>query len=136
MRLRALLLVVCLLSVVGTPFVVQAETTRTEQRQFNASIIDRSKQLNRRFKKVPRKSTKYIIVHTAEAGHANTLRVVSQGKRLHGGRRTYGGHAHYVIGRDVGLSGTPAIVFSDGTLIAGYLPPDQLAARLEQNATK
>jgi len=43
---------------------------------------------------------------------------------------------HYGIGRDVGLNGTPAIVFSDGTLIGGYLPPDQLAARLEQNATK
>jgi len=43
---------------------------------------------------------------------------------------------HYVIGRDVGLSGTPAIVFDDGTLIGGYLPPDQLAARLEQNAAK
>lgn len=43
---------------------------------------------------------------------------------------------HYVIGRDVGLSGTPAIVFDDGTLIGGYLPPDQLATRLEQNAAK
>ena len=43
---------------------------------------------------------------------------------------------HYVIGRDVGLNGTPAIVFDDGTLVAGYLPPDQLAARLEQNAAQ
>ena len=43
---------------------------------------------------------------------------------------------HYVLGRDVGLNGTPAIVFDDGTLIAGYVPPDQLAARLEQNATQ
>ncbi len=41
---------------------------------------------------------------------------------------------NYAIGRDVGLSGTPAIVFDDGTLIAGYLPPDQLKARLDQNA--
>ncbi len=41
---------------------------------------------------------------------------------------------HYVIGRDVGLSGTPAIVLGDGTLIGGYLPPDQLKARLEQSA--
>jgi len=39
---------------------------------------------------------------------------------------------HYVIGRDVGLSGTPAIVLDDGTLISGYLPPDQLKARLDQ----
>ena len=43
---------------------------------------------------------------------------------------------HYGIGRDVGLSGTPAIVFPDGTLVAGYLPPSQLAARLEQNAAE
>lgn len=43
---------------------------------------------------------------------------------------------HYVIGRDVGLNGTPAIVLDDGTLISGYLPPDQLAARLEQNAAQ
>lgn len=43
---------------------------------------------------------------------------------------------HYVIGRDVGLTGTPAIVFDDGTLIGGYVPPDQLAARLAQNAAQ
>ncbi len=34
----------------------------------------------------------------------------------------------------VGLSGTPAIVLEDGTLIGGYLPPEQLAQRLQQNA--
>lgn len=38
---------------------------------------------------------------------------------------------HYAMGRDVGLSGTPAIVLEDGTLISGYLPPDQLKARLD-----
>jgi thiol:disulfide interchange protein DsbC len=41
---------------------------------------------------------------------------------------------HYAIGREVGLSGTPAIVLEDGTLIGGYLPPDQLKARLDQLA--
>ena len=41
---------------------------------------------------------------------------------------------HYGIGRDVGLSGTPAIVLDDGTLISGYLTPDQLKARLDQSA--
>jgi thiol:disulfide interchange protein DsbC len=39
---------------------------------------------------------------------------------------------HYMLGQDVGLSGTPAIVLEDGTLISGYLPPDALNARLEQ----
>lgn len=43
---------------------------------------------------------------------------------------------HYMLGRDVGLSGTPAIVLEDGTLIAGYLPPAQLAMRLEQNGAQ
>ena len=38
---------------------------------------------------------------------------------------------HYVMGRDVGLTGTPAIVLEDGTLISGYLAPDQLIATLE-----
>ena len=41
---------------------------------------------------------------------------------------------HYAMGNDVGLSGTPAIVLDDGTLISGYLPPDQLKARLDQGA--
>jgi len=39
---------------------------------------------------------------------------------------------HYVMGRDVGLSGTPAIVLDDGTLISGYLTPDDLKARLDK----
>jgi thiol:disulfide interchange protein DsbC len=33
---------------------------------------------------------------------------------------------HYLIGQDVGLRGTPAIVLDDGTLFSGYLPPAQL----------
>ena len=41
---------------------------------------------------------------------------------------------HYRVGRDIGLSGTPAIVLEDGTLIGGYLPPAQLSLRLQQNA--
>jgi len=41
---------------------------------------------------------------------------------------------HYALGHEVGLNGTPAIVFEDGTLISGYLPPDQLKARLDQLA--
>jgi thiol:disulfide interchange protein DsbC len=36
----------------------------------------------------------------------------------------------YALGQDVGLSGTPAIILEDGTLIGGYLPPDALNQRL------
>jgi len=43
---------------------------------------------------------------------------------------------HYVIGKDVGLSGTPAIVFADGTLVSGYMTPDQLTAALESMAVE
>ncbi len=38
---------------------------------------------------------------------------------------------HYNLGQQVGLSGTPAILLADGTLISGYLPPDTLKERLE-----
>ena len=42
---------------------------------------------------------------------------------------------HYMLGQDIGLSGTPAIVFEDGTLVAGYLPPAALASRLDSSNT-
>lgn len=38
---------------------------------------------------------------------------------------------HYMLGQKIGLTGTPAIVFEDGTLLSGYLPPEGLASRLE-----
>lgn len=37
----------------------------------------------------------------------------------------------YMLGHDIGLTGTPAIVFDDGTLVSGYLPPSALASRLQ-----
>jgi thiol:disulfide interchange protein DsbC len=37
---------------------------------------------------------------------------------------------HYAMGQDVGLRGTPAIVMEDGTLVSGYLPPQQLSEAL------
>ncbi len=38
---------------------------------------------------------------------------------------------HYLLGQEVGLTGTPAIVLEDGTLISGYMPAEALAARLD-----
>jgi len=38
---------------------------------------------------------------------------------------------HYILGQDIGLTGTPAIVFDDGTLVSGYLPPASLSSRLD-----
>ncbi len=37
---------------------------------------------------------------------------------------------HYSMGQDVGLAGTPALVFEDGTLVSGYLSPEQLVQAL------
>lgn len=42
--------------------------------------------------------------------------------------------SHFSLGRDVGLAGTPAIVLDNGTLIGGYVTPEQLAAQLERTA--
>jgi thiol:disulfide interchange protein DsbC len=41
----------------------------------------------------------------------------------------------YVLGQDVGLSGTPAIVLEDGTLIGGYMPPQALSQALSGMAS-
>jgi len=38
---------------------------------------------------------------------------------------------HMKLGRMAGVNGTPAIVTEDGSLVAGYLPPDAMAARLD-----
>ncbi|MBT8099975.1 MAG: DsbC family protein [Gammaproteobacteria bacterium] len=43
---------------------------------------------------------------------------------------------HYVLGQEVGLSGTPAIVFEDGTLVGGYLPAVSLSQQLEQKSVQ
>lgn len=37
---------------------------------------------------------------------------------------------HYKLGQDVGLQGTPAIVFEDGELISGYVPAKRLGEQL------
>lgn len=39
---------------------------------------------------------------------------------------------HYDLGRDIGLTGTPALVTPDGRMIPGYVPPGRLAAMLNE----
>ncbi|MFM2588856.1 thioredoxin fold domain-containing protein [Vibrio sp. TBV020] len=39
---------------------------------------------------------------------------------------------HYALGRELGISGTPAIFLPNGEMVGGYLPPAQLIQRLEQ----
>lgn len=42
----------------------------------------------------------------------------------------------YDLGREIGVTGTPAILTTDGTLIPGYVPPAQLRQRLEAMQTQ
>ena len=39
---------------------------------------------------------------------------------------------HYALGRELGISGTPAIFLPGGEMVGGYLPPDQMLKRLQQ----
>jgi len=74
--------------------------SRADRVAFQKSIIDRRYTLHRRYKKITRKKTWHIIVHTSEAGLRSTLYTVSKGKRIRRRYRTYGGHTHYVIARN------------------------------------
>jgi N-acetylmuramoyl-L-alanine amidase len=78
----------------------RAAFSRADRITFQRSIRDRRYKLHRRYKKVQREQTKYIIVHTSEAGLRSTLNVISTGKIFRRRGRTYGGHAHYVIARN------------------------------------
>ena len=37
---------------------------------------------------------------------------------------------HFLLGQKIGITGTPAIIKSDGELLPGYLPPEELLTRL------
>jgi len=69
-------------------------------KQIDLNIVDYRKYLNKKFKKKKRKSTKYIIIHTSEAGKISTLRTLSDGKRVGRKKRTKGGHANYAVLRN------------------------------------
>ena len=38
--------------------------------------------------------------------------------------------AHFLLGQKIGITGTPAIIKSNGELLPGYLPPEELLTRL------
>ncbi len=44
--------------------------------------------------------------------------------------------AHYKAGVTAGVSGTPALILDDGTLMPGYLPPAQLKQRMDMLAMR
>ncbi len=43
---------------------------------------------------------------------------------------------HYKAGLSSGVSGTPALILDDGTIMPGYLPPQQLKQRLDSLSAK
>ena len=89
----------CIVFLLNLPL-LSAAYTKGDRLNFQRSIVDYRSRLNPKYKKIRRKKTKYIIVHTSELGLKMTLRVVSKGKRLRNGGRTYGGHTNYVIARN------------------------------------
>jgi thiol:disulfide interchange protein DsbC len=42
--------------------------------------------------------------------------------------------AHWQLGHDIGVTGTPSVIAANGEVIGGYLAPDQLLDRLENLA--
>ncbi|GAB4181745.1 MAG: DsbC family protein [Wenzhouxiangellaceae bacterium] len=40
--------------------------------------------------------------------------------------------AQYDLGQKIGMTGTPAIVLADGSMVRGYMPPDALLQHLQQ----
>jgi thiol:disulfide interchange protein DsbC len=40
--------------------------------------------------------------------------------------------SHYELGQQMSISGTPALVLSDGEIVPGYVPPDKLRRALDQ----
>ena len=43
---------------------------------------------------------------------------------------------HYKLGQELGVTGTPALVLSNGELVPGYMPADKLIARLKKMQNK
>ncbi|HIJ56123.1 MAG TPA: N-acetylmuramoyl-L-alanine amidase [Deltaproteobacteria bacterium] len=100
-RFRTVVAALLIFGLLPAPAVaVHAKVSKKERVAFQQSIRDRRYRLHRRYIKAPREQTKYIIVHTSEAGLGSTLNVVSEGKIFQRQGRTYGGHAHYVIARN------------------------------------
>ena len=95
-----LLAALCCLCMGLTDPCPSAAFSKAERHRFQQSIIDYRPKLNAKFKKIKRTRTQHIIVHTSELGLKYTLRVVSRGKQFRNGRRTEGGHTHYVIARN------------------------------------
>ncbi len=77
-----------------------ASRSTGHSRRYKPKIVDYQEHLSRNFKQQLRKSTKYIIVHTSEAGLESTLRTLTCGKVYKGCYVSTGGHANYAVARN------------------------------------
>lgn len=94
-----MILLTCCGLLLGDVPSIDAAVSQSERAAFTRSIVDLRKRQHPGFKKIRRKSTRYIVVHTSEAGLKSTLNTVNGGKVVSGRRISYGGHSHYVIAR-------------------------------------
>lgn len=74
----------------------------------------------------------------AEAVYCSTDRRAALTKAKQGGSVTAKNCANpvekeYALGEQLGIRGTPMLILPNGDLVAGYLPPKQLAAKLAQS---
>ena len=83
---------------VNLPSALFAYTT-AELKAFQHSIVDYRWQLNPKFRKIIRKKTNFIIIHTSESCLESALRTISKGIKLPNGQKTRGGHSNYVIAK-------------------------------------
>jgi len=91
---KAVFFIIILLLITG----YNIEGKKRRKKKSNLAIIGYENHLNKKFVKRYRKSTKFIIIHTSEAGKRSTLRTLSEGKRIRN-YWTKGGHANYMIDR-------------------------------------
>lgn len=88
------------LAVAPLPALTADAADLSERHRPPGAIVDCRARLNPKFKKAPRQSTRFVIVHTSECNLEETLKIVSEGKQDDGSWVSRGGHAHYVIAED------------------------------------
>ncbi|MEW5976761.1 MAG: peptidoglycan recognition family protein [Acidobacteriota bacterium] len=62
-------------------------------------ITDYQNRLNPRFRKILRKDTRFIIIHSTESSLPSALRTLSRGRVRRGSYVSLGGHANYLVAR-------------------------------------
>jgi thiol:disulfide interchange protein DsbC len=76
-------------------------------------------------------SYKKIVTAWCSEDPKSTLTKMKQGKDVQLSLcQDHPVETHFILGQKIGITGTPAIIKSDGELLPGYLPPEELLNRL------